>query len=843
MDHQELPIYELEHDIIAALTEGSRLVLQAPTGSGKSTQTPQILLDAGLASAGEIVVLQPRRLAARMLAARVASERNTHLGDEVGYQIRFDKVTSARTRIRFVTEGVLLRQMLDDLSLRGIAAILFDEFHERHLYGDITLARALGIQESTRPDLRIVVMSATLDAAKVEQYLAPCAVLSSRGRTHPVEIDYLDAPFRTDEHSIWEMAVAELELAAPKLDGDVLIFMPGAYEINRTIEEIRSSSIGREFLALPLHGDLPPRDQDAAVAPADRTKVIVSTNVAETSLTIEGVTLVIDSGLARIARFDPHRGINTLLIEKISQASADQRAGRAGRTAPGRCIRLWTEREHHLRPAQELPEIKRLDLAEIVLTLKASGVANVRGFRWLEPPDPVALERAETLLTDLGALEPGGNITPIGRRMLAFPVHPRYARMFLAAHELGCVRAIALVAALTQGRMLLRRPEGRAMTHDRAEILGETAGSDFFILMRAWQLAVRNDGLRCRKLGINMGAAQEAARLRDQFLQIAEKEKLDLSRDEPTEEAIQRCLLVGFSDQLAVRLDTGTLRCALVHGRRGLLARESVVQESHLLVASEVREIERGGGDVEVLLTLATAVREEWLREMLPHDFSEKVDPRLDPAQRRVIGFHETRFRDLILRSEQTDDVSDDAAARILAEAVIAGEFPLKAWDHAVDQWIERVNCAADWFPDYQIPPLTGDDRRAIIEQVCYGARSYREIKDRAVWPAVKSWLSPAQQAAVEHLAPERITLPNGRKAKVAYARNAPPTIAVRIQDLYGVSESLAIGDGRVPLVIQVLAPNHRPVQITQNLATFWRESYPKLKLELQRKYPKHEWR
>ena len=437
---RDLPIYELENHIVAELQSRSRLIIQAPTGSGKSTQVPQILLDRGLLGAGQVVVLQPRRLATRLLATRVASERGVRLGDEVGYQIRFENVTSDRTRIRFVTEGILLRQLIQDPQLSGISAILFDEFHERHLYGDITLARALQLQETSRPDLQLAVMSATLDAGLLEKYLEPCTILSSSGRAFPVEIEYLPKPVGGEGYPIWDLAADELERLAPNTVGDVLVFMPGKYEIGRTIAAIRASRVSDRFVALPLHGELPPAEQDAALARYQKRRAIVSTNVAETSLTIDGIQVVIDSGLARIARFDARRGINTLLVEKISRASADQRAGRAGRTAPGHCLRLWTEREHLDRAAQELPEVKRLDLAEVVLTLKASGVEEIGNFRWLEPPDSRALARAEQLLVDLGALGgavppdgPTQHLTPLGRRMLAFPVHPRYARMLLAA--------------------------------------------------------------------------------------------------------------------------------------------------------------------------------------------------------------------------------------------------------------------------------------------------------------------------------------------------------------------------------------------------------------------------
>ena len=816
-------------------------MLQAPTGSGKSTQVPQILLDAGLAGDGQIIILQPRRLPTRMLAARVAQERNVDLGKEVGYQIRLDNVSDSSTRIRFVTEGVLLRQMVGDPGLKGVSVLIFDEFHERHLYGDIALARAIDIQRSIRPDLKIVLMSATLDTALLESYLKPCNVLTSEGRTFPVDIDYLKR--EVIDEPAWELAVDALAQAGDD-GGDVLIFMPGAYEIARTIEEIKRS--GFDGVVLPLHGDLSPRAQDAAVATYDQRKVVVSTNVAETSLTIDGVTLVIDAGLAKIAKYDPHRGINTLITEKISRASADQRAGRAGRTAPGRCIRLWSERDHLGRRAQDLPEIKRLDLAEVLLNLKASGVVDLESFHWIEPPDPKSLRRAIELLEDLGALERSSSkITPIGLRMLSFPVHPRYARMLLIADQLGCVATVALIAALTQERHLLKRSENSQMEHDRELLLGKEAESDFFILIRAWLYAQQHGPDKSRRLGIRYAVAQQVAQLFEQFLEIAKAEGLTETKrvDEYDAEALGKCMLVGFSDHLAKRIDSGTLRCDLVHRRHGVLARESVVQKSPLLVAGEIREIQGRDDELIVLLSQVTGVREEWLRELFPNDFRDASPVFFDSATRRVQARRDLIFRDLILQSSKIETPSPEQAAEILAREVVDGRCPLVNWTHEVNQWIARVNCLSEWFPELQLPVIDQGARFYLIQQICHGALSYKEIKERPVWSIVRAWLSKTQQENLDRFAPERIELPNGRRNKLAYAEGQPPVLAARIQDLYGVEGSLSIGNGRVPIVVHVLAPNHRPIQITQDLSTFWKEAYPKIKQELRRKYPKHEWR
>ncbi|MFL6540398.1 MAG: ATP-dependent helicase C-terminal domain-containing protein, partial [Chthoniobacterales bacterium] len=720
---------------------------------------------------------------------------------------------------------------------------IFDEFHERHLYGDITLARALDLQSVARPDLKLIVMSATLETDLLQKYLAPSTTLSSSGRVFPVAIDYLAKPLGREEYPVWDLAADELEQLARRSGGDVLIFMPGKYEIGRTIAALRASRVSNEFVALPLHGELPPREQDAALADYDKRKVIVATNVAETSLTIPGIHVVIDSGLARVSRFDARRGINTLLVEKISRASADQRAGRAGRTASGLCLRLWTEREHLERSAHELPEVKRLDLAEVVLTLKASGVNDVRTFRWLEPPDPRAINRAEQLLDDLGAID-GGGITPVGRQMLRFPVHPRYARMFIAAQEEKCVRAIAMMSAVTQGRSLLRRAEGKQMRQDRDDLFGGETTSDLFVLLRAFRFAENNkfDARRCQRVGVNAGAAREAAQLFEQFLSIAGGEGLEVEPHDLMPGAIERCVLAGFADQTAARLDEGTLRCALVHGRRGVLARESAVHDARLLVASEIREIETSENDRAVLLTLATKIELAWLRALFPQHVRDEMVVAFDPSLRRVVARKLTLFHDLIVDSGSAADPPLDRAAELLAKEVIAGNCPLKSWDAAVEQWIARVNFAAATFPELEIPPINESDKVLLVQQVCHGATSYKEIKDRAVWSAVKSWLSAAQQAALDEFAPERVKLPNGRNAKIIYDTDAP-TIAVRIQDLYEVPRSLTIGGGRVPLRIQVLAPNNRPIQVTSDLETFWREGYPRIKSELQRRYPKHKWR
>lgn len=845
-----LPIYAIESDIIARLRETGRLILSAPTGSGKSTQVPQMALQHGLLDRGQMVVLQPRRLATRLLAARVASELGVGLGEEVGYQIRFENVTSSRTRICFVTEGLLLRRMIDDPRLSGVSALVFDEFHERHLYGDVTLARALALQADHRPDLKLIVMSATLDSERLSEYLHPCANLHSQGRMYPVEIQYARRSSWDQRTPVWEQAAAAFsQYARDQGEGDILVFMPGSYEIHQTLEAIRRTHESKGYLLLPLHGELNPRDQDAAVARYDRPKVVVATNVAETSLTIDGVRLVIDSGLARIPRYDPYRGINTLLVERISRASADQRTGRAGRTAPGVCWRLWSEAEHADRAMHEKPEIQRLDLAEVVLMLKAAGVENLDEFPWLEAPDSRRLHNAVSLLQDLGALAVPDALTPsriteTGRRMLAFPLHPRYARMLLAADELGCVYQAALIAALTQGRDLLLRKVDQQTQERRERMLQTKAASDFFLLMQAWDHAHRNQFRLedCRPLGIHATSARQVGPLLQQFLKTAERQGLDVEPREANEETLQKCILIGFSDRVARRLDAGTLRCELTHGRRGVLARESAVHHCSFLVVAEIQEIGRHGGDVSTILSLATAIQPSWIHELFPTDLVSRVRVQYDPAAKRVIAEEEISFRELALTTRKVDPPIEESS-RLLADEVLAGRLTLKEWNHGVEQWIARLNGLAVWCPELALPPIRPEDRRHLVEQICHGAFSYKDIKERAVGHHVRGWLSSSQQELVDKHAPERLEIPNGKRPKVTYTDGADPYISLRIQELYGIQRLPQIGLGRVSVLLHILAPNMRPVQITTDLPGFWREHYPRIKSELQRKYPKHEWR
>ncbi len=861
-----LPIEEVRGRIVGACRRGNRVVVCAPTGSGKSTQVPQMLLDEGLLGEhGQVVVLQPRRIAARMLAVRVAQERGGEPGGEVGYRVRMESRAGKGTRIVYETEGILLRRLAEDPRLDGVAAVVFDEFHERHAYGDVTLSEMRRLQESGgRADLRIVVMSATIDTSLVAGVLPGAETVEGEGRMFPVEVRYAGDLQREKP---WDGAVLAVERALREgigAEGTTLVFMPGAYEIAKTIDALRNSPAGRGAEVAPLHGELPPEAQDRAVCGGDgaRRRIVVATNVAETSLTIPGVRLVVDSGLARVARYDPYRGIDTLLVEPVSQASAEQRAGRAGRTGPGMCIRLWGEADHRCRAAQEAPEIRRVDPAEILLALSSLGVRDFRGYAWLEAPGETALARAEGLLRDLGALDASNAPTALGRRMMAFPVHPRYARMLLAAADeerrdgvraAGAVREVALLCALSQGRpILLRRVDGRTEGY-RDDVLGGGGGSDLVFALRALRRAAeaKYDLETCRRLGIHAGAARAAGMLGRRFLAMAAGLGLarpggapDAAADaEVPADVLARCLLAAFSDQLARRLDKGTRRCELAGGRRAELSRDSLAGQSALLVATEIAEIGTGDGASETRIAQATGIREEWLRELFGDEFREETAAAWDAAAGRAVGERRTMFRGLALSVRPCEPPRGEGEALLAAAVARLDALPFKRWDRAVESWIARTNLVARTCPEYGVPAYDEGAKELIVGQLCAGHVALKELKDVPVLGTVRDYLSAAQQAAVEGATPERVTLSNGRSAKVHYADAPEPFVAMRIQELFGVEELPAIVHGRVGLVLQVLAPSQRPVQITRDLAGFWRDHYPRIKSELARKYPKHEWR
>ena len=890
MPDNGLPIWRLHADLIRTLTEGNQLVLVAATGSGKTTQVPQMILDAGLVPPGQqIVVLQPRRVAARTVATRVAWERQVRLGAEVGYQVRFEDRIGDATRIAFITEGILLRWIQDDPRLSQIGVLIFDEFHERNLLSDVALALAKRLQATERPDLRLVVMSATLEAEPVARYLAasvsvPAPVTGqeggdlppggiapasapiwvSEGRTFPVEMQWLDYG---DSRPVHELAADKVErIVEAGWEGDILVFMPGKGEIQAALGALAAARLGERVSLIPLHGELGPDDQDRAFQPSPLRKIVVSTNVAETSVTIDGIRHVVDGGLARMARYDAERGIQTLMVEEISRASADQRAGRAGRTAPGTCWRLWTESGHLNRPARNTPEIQRADLAEVVLLLHSLGVRQAATFDWLDAPDKAAVLRAERLLHILGALEEGhgaessgSDLTPVGRQMLRLPMHPRFARLLVEASRRGCVPAACLCAALVSGRDLLMRVNREdPSSADARELFEGSTQSDFHTLLRAHQYA-RNAHFSleaCRRHGIHAQTARQVEDTFQQLVRIAEREKM-VARDsgaaatEAGDEGLLKSLCAGFVDQVCVRKDSGSLDCLLTEGRTGSLMRESVVHQAELMVVGSIREVSGRSGGVLTLLGLATAVKSEWLRELFPQHFHTSVDHVFDRLHKRVSPVRRICFLDLVVATEHQRESDPELSGRCLAEAFARGGFDLPQLDHELKQFIARVNLIARALPQLEFPAFDGAALVAALDRAFRGLTLVKQAQVASLKEAFRAHLAPEQIAWLDELMPVHLPWLEGRRLKLTYVEPDPeaeadeisgPEAQVKLTECFQLKTHPTVGEDAIPIRLALQAPDGKRLEVVSNFPR-WREvSYPKLRAQIRTKYPGFVW-
>jgi ATP-dependent helicase HrpB len=737
-----LPIDDVLPEILAHLRAGPSLVLEAPPGAGKTTRVPPALLDAGLSGEGDVVVLEPRRLAARLSALRVAAERGERVGETVGYQVRFEDVTGPRTRLRYVTEGIFARRLLSDPLLRGTSAVVLDEFHERSLKADVALACLLRLQRTTRPDLRVIVMSATLDLEPLARHLG-CPVVRSEGRRFPIEVDYLEKP---GERRLGDqVAAAVRKLTAPGTAGDTLVFLPGAAEIRFAQEACAELSAHRDLLVLPLHGELPPEDQDRALARASKRKVILATNVAETSITIDGVVAVVDSGLARIAGHSPWTGLSTLSVEKISRAAAEQRAGCAGRTAPGRALRLYTRHDHDARPAHLAPEIERLDLAETVLELSAAGISP-RALPWLDAPPELSLQAALALLARLGALAKDGSITPLGRDCARLPLHPRLSRLVLEAHARGEGEAGCALAALLGERDLRTRQSQR----DAAP----TGPSD---LLELWDLlreaqAARFAPQRLRQLGVDAGVARRVDQARSQLARMLPKASGASAPSAPSatttraarEELLRLAVLAGFPDRVAKRRAPGSGELLLSAGGAVQLSPGSVVREAPLLVAVDVEErgdalVRRGSAAQEQRargprVRLASAIEPEWLLDLFPESMRDTVELVWDPSHERVEVASRLSYDALPLEESRRLPRADDAAemkraAELLLSAARARGPTALGEPEAVRDLRARLSLVAQHCPEAGLRALTDEDLDQALAALCEGLSSFAELQ------------------------------------------------------------------------------------------------------------------
>lgn len=823
-----LPIDPCLPEIVETLRREKALVLQAPPGAGKTTRVPRALDDAGVVD-GEIIVLEPRRLAARMAARRMADERGEKVGARVGYHVRFEDVSGPDTRVRFVTEGLLMRRLLAAPTLPGVGAVLLDEFHERHLHGDVTLALLRRLQ-ATRPELRLVVMSATLDVAPVAAFLGDCPIVQSEGRPYDVTVEYVAGEGELDV----QVARAVRRLVQDGLDGDVLVFLPGAREIRRAEEACQGIAKQADLEVVALHGDLPPEAQDRAVRPGPRRKVILSTNVAETSVTIEGVVAVVDSGLARVASHAPWSGLPTLKVQKVSRASAAQRAGRAGRTRPGRCLRLYPRHDHDARPAHELPEIRRLDLAETVLTLAELGVHAPAAFKWFEAPPEAALETARELLRRLGAIDPSGAPTELGRRMARLPTHPRLARLVVEAARRGVGPEGCRVAALISEPAVVR--DARAKVSGPADVLWQL---DLF----AEAERARFDRDKLRWLGLDVGATLSVDRVRRQLEGLVRAEARRPKAEDP-DAALGLSILAAYPDRVARRRRPGGSELLLSGGGTAQLAESSVVRDAELMVAIDAEERGQLGRGGAVTVRSASRIEPEWLLDLFAERMRETTEALWNEAAARVEVVRRMWYDQLVLDERRTPARPEDGpeVGQALAKAALQRGLRQLVDGEALDRLIGRAAFVRAHAPDAGVPALDEAQAEAALAELCRSATSFAELEGDAVLHLMLEKLSPPQRRALDELAPERMTLPGGRALKITYIPGQPPFVQSRLQDFFGMADGPKLLRGRVPLTLHLLAPNQRAVQVTSDLAGFWARHYPSVRRELCRKYPKHAW-
>lgn len=819
-----LPVAEILAEAVAA-SRGGAVVVTAPPGSGKTMLVPAAVLD-DLPPGEKVILVQPRRIAARAVARRIAELRGVRLGEEVGYQVRFDACVTRATRLAVVTTGILLRRLLDDVALEGVGAVVLDEFHERTVEMDLAIGLLVRIRQTLRPELRIVVMSATLAAEPVAKLLGGAPIVHAEGRRFPVTVRYHR---RGEQRPMAELVAATVPDALRDTDGHVLVFLPGVGEILRAQEALTPLAERQGIALVPLFGDLPPEQQDRALADLGQRKVILATNVAETSLTIDGVTAVVDSGQARQMHVSAATGLPRLDLVPISQASAEQRAGRAGRTAPGVCWRLWDEQSHHGRPVAEIPEILRSDLAEPLLALYALGE---RGeFSWLDPPSADAVENARHLLRLLGAIDAEDRVTPLGEELVRMPAHPRLGRLLLAGARHGVLRETSLAAALLSERDPFRSAQhARRGPRDYGTVRTRSDVVDRIIALQAFHAGQR---MADADLELHPGGARNVLRAAEQLYRMADFEMAP--RAERPELALMQALLEGFPDRLC-KLRGGTQDRALMVGGRGVrLDGASRVRGEPLFLAIELND---AGGEARA--RMVSAVERAWL----PDDFVRPVEELFfNPSRGQVEARARVYWDDLLL--EETPVAIGDAAA---AAALLAKEARqqldrvLPPADSAAGKFLARVRWLAEMRPDLNLPPLDEPALADMLPDVCHGLRSLDELRS-ADWLA---WLQARvgfdRLAEIDRLAPAEIEVPSGNRHTVVYESGKPPVLAVRIQEVFGLATTPTVAGGRVPVVLHLLGPNYRPQQVTADLASFWATGYPEVKKELRRRYPKHAW-
>jgi ATP-dependent helicase HrpB len=808
-----LPIEEILPELKAALASRPAAVLQAPPGAGKTTGVPLALLGEDWLGGKRILVLEPRRLATRAAARRMAALLGEPVGGTVGYRMRLDTKVGPGTRIEVVTEGILARFLQSDPELAGIGAVLFDEFHERSLDADLGLALCLEVQQSLRPDLRLLVMSATLDGERVARLMGEAPVLSSAGRAYPVETRWLEPPPR---EPVEESVAAAVFRALRESEGDLLVFLPGGREIRRTARLLEQRGLPPGVFVAPLYGDLAQAAQDEAIQPAPpgRRKMVLATSIAETSLTIEGVRVVVDSGLVRVPRFEPRSGMTRLATVRVSQASADQRRGRAGRTAPGVCYRLWSEASHRALPRFGAPEILEADLAPLALELAQWGAGDPAALAWLDSPPPAAYAQARMLLQELGALDGEGRVTRHGQAMARFAAHPRLAHMMLRGNELGHGALAAEIAALLAGRDALRAgPGGRdADLRTRLELLHGSRGE-----VAADRAALRQAAEQSRQWRRVLGTAREAGGHGAAGLLVA----------------------LAYPDRIARRRPGTGGQFVLANGRGAELPETDPLAAAEFLAVAEL-----DGDAARARIFLAAPLTQAELEA----EFAGRIETRefveWDAREEAVAAKRQRRLGALVLGEERLADPPPEAVAAAMLKGIRALGLAALPWSREAESLRARVGflrrtLGEDW-PDlsdaalleavetWLAPYLGGVTRRAHLDRLDLAA-------------ALRAQLPWGRQQLLDRLAPTHVVVPSGSRVAIDYGADEP-VLAVRLQEMFGSPATPTVAGGRVPLTLHLLSPAGRPLQVTRDLAGFWDSSYRAVRAEMRGRYPKHFW-
>jgi ATP-dependent helicase HrpB len=805
-----LPIYEVIPAIKDALRVNNTLILQAPPGAGKSTIIPIELINEDWLKGQKILMLEPRRLAARSVAARMASLLNEETGDSVGYRVRFDNKISAKTNIEVLTEGILTRMLQQDNALEGIGMVVFDEFHERSLHADLALALCREAQQVLRDDLRILIMSATLDGEKLSALLDDAKVITSSGRQYPISIRYLPQ----EEHlPIHIQAAKAIKKAIGQENGDVLAFLPGAGEITRTADLLRQDLPG--IVVYPLYGDLSPKEQQAAIMPdlQKRRKIVLATSIAETSLTIEGIKIVVDCGYSRVSRFDPASGLTKLETVRVTKDSADQRAGRAGRLGPGIAYRLWSEgANHNLTPSRK-PEILEADLAPLVLELAAFGVDDVKSLAWLTQPPAGALGQAKELLQQLQAIM-GNIITARGREMLRLPTHPRIAHMLLeGGDDIESLSLATDIAALIEER----------------DILGKDEGADLSLrveMLRKW----RDKQYVKAERGILERIERLAANWRWLF-------RIQENNSMPAETEVGRLIAAAYPERIAKKAEQEG-RYRLANGRMARLPQhDALVKEEWLAIA----RMDAGGNEGKIFLAAPLSPAD------VIHLATAKNNISWDARHGVLVARQEMRIGDIIAESKALAHIPEEERIQVISNAIKSIEFDNLPWSETIEAWQARILSLRKWRPGEEWPDVSKDALKesvsAWLGPYLITVRKREDIKKLDMYNILQNLMTWPMQQSLNGLAPQSISVPSGSEIKLQYFADASlPVLAVRLQEMFGLLDTPAINEGRTTVLLHLLSPGYKPVQVTQDLRSFWQNTYPDVRKQFRMRYPRHSW-